>query len=89
MHTERNLLEPRIGKHMQRFYFDVHNDQAETDHVGVICRDLDQVRACAVRTAADIAAEEAAMRARYDIIVIARDEDGKIVLKTSLHIASV
>lgn len=74
---------------MQRFYFDVQNDEAETDHVGVLCRDLDEVRACAVRTAACIAAEEAALRSRYDIIIIVRNEDGQTVLKTSLHIASV
>lgn len=74
---------------MQRFYFDVQNDEAEIDHVGVLCRNLDEVRACAVRTAASIAAEEAAIRNRYDIIIIARDEDGQTILKTSLHIASV
>lgn len=74
---------------MQRFYFDVQNGDAETDHVGVICRDLNEVRACAVRTAAGIAAEEAAVRDHYDIIIVARDEDGQTVLKTSLHIASV
>lgn len=74
---------------MQRFYFDVQNDETEIDHVGVLCRNLDEVRACAVRTAASIAAEEAAIRSLYDIIVIARDEDGQTILKTSLHIASV
>jgi len=74
---------------MRRFYFDVQNDEAETDHVGVLCRDLDEVHACAVRTAIGIAGEEAAIRSCYDIIIIARDEDGRTVLKTSLHMSSV
>ncbi|WP_143012216.1 DUF6894 family protein [Methylobacterium phyllostachyos] len=74
---------------MQRFYFDVQNGQAETDHVGVLCRDIEEVHACAVRTAASIAVEEAVIRDPYDIIIIARNEDGQTVLKTSLHIASM
>lgn len=74
---------------MQRFYFDIQNGQAETDHVGVLCRGMDEVHACAVRTAASIAAEEAVIRDPYDIIVIARNESGQTVLKTSLHIASL
>lgn len=74
---------------MQRFYFDVQNGEAETDHVGVLCRDIGEVHACAVRTAASIASEEAVIRDPYDIIIIARNEDGQTVLKTSLHIASM
>ena len=74
---------------MPRYFFDVDNGGHVPDETGAECRSLDEVRAGAVRTLTSIASEEATQQDRHFASVIARDEQGRAVLSTTLTLTSL
>lgn len=69
---------------MTRYFFEIENGTVEHDDTGTECRDLDEVRAIAVRTLTGVAGEEAALEDRFTATVVARDGAGHPVLAATL-----
>lgn len=73
---------------MARYFFDIKNGGQHRDDTGAECRDLDEVRAIAVRTLIGIAAEEAALHDRQTVVVSVRDAAGASLLDMTLTLAT-
>lgn len=74
---------------MARYFFVIENGAVHADDTGTECRDLDEVRAIAVRTLTSIAGEEAVQHDRHRVSVSVRDEAGSPVLETTLTLGTV
>jgi len=73
---------------LARYFFEIENGGLHRDDTGAECRDLDEVRAIAVRTLTGIAAEEAILHDRHTIAVAVRDAAGISVLDVTLTLTA-
>ena len=73
---------------MARYFFAIENGGLHKDETGSECRDLDEVRAIAVRTLTGIAAEEAAHHDRHTVAIAVHDAAGTCVLDVTLTLTT-
>ena len=73
---------------MARYFFEIENGGLHKDETGTECRDLDEVRAIAVRTLTGIAGEESVAHDRHTIAVVVRDATGASVLDATLTLTT-
>ncbi len=73
---------------LPRYYFDIENGSPQRDETGSECRDLEEVRAIAVRTLTGIAAEDLASHDRHRVSVAVRDSTGAAVLDMTLALTT-
>lgn len=74
---------------MARYFFEIENGGLHKDETGTECRDLDEVRAIAVRTLTGIAGEESVVDDRHTIALVVRDATGASVLDATLTLTTV